>query len=125
MEDTNRYALQLRFVGKSSDGAHQNSELDVLALPVKMGNTLHGRFRNWEPVFEDICLLMNSSAFNRKAVQRTLTAGLPADLIDRQTGQQYMFSAGALASLKLLPTTSSRSCEDSKRDNDFLTFRPH
>jgi hypothetical protein len=103
MENTTRYSLQLRFVGLASDNISGNSALEVLAHPEMAGQPFHGHFHPWEPVFEDICSLMRSSAFHRKAIQRTLTAGLPAHLINRETGDKHMFSAEDLARLSLLP----------------------
>jgi hypothetical protein len=103
MENTTRYSLQLRFVGLASDSITGNAELEVLAHPEKAGQPFQGKFQPWEPVFEDICTLMQSSAFHRKAIQRTLSAGLPAHLINRETGDRHMFSAEDLAGLSLLP----------------------
>jgi hypothetical protein len=50
---------------------------------------------------------MRSSAFHRKAIQRTLTAGLAAHLINRETGGKHMFSAEELAGLSLTPMPGS------------------
>jgi len=102
MENTHHYTLQLRFVENSSD-AMGSSELEVLAHPAGMGQPIQGRFPHWEPIFEDICTLMRSSAFHRKAIQRTLAAGLAAHLINRETGDKHIFSEAELASLSLTP----------------------
>jgi hypothetical protein len=105
MENTTRYSLQLRFVGNGGEGHFDASELEVLAHPEAAGQPFLGRFRQWEPVFEDICALMRSSAFHRKAIQRTLSAGLAAHLINRETGDKHMFSGEDLARLSLAPVT--------------------
>lgn len=47
--------------------------------------------------------MMQSSAFHRKAIQRTLAAGLAADLINRETGSKHIFTAEELAALSLTP----------------------
>jgi len=110
MQNATHYTLQLRFVGSLSDASH--SELEVLAHPVQSdlaSQPFQGRFQRWEPVFEDICSLMRSSAFHRKAIQRTLSAGLPAHLINRETGDKHMFSAEEVAQLSLTPLESGLS----------------
>jgi hypothetical protein len=101
MESSIRYTLQLRIVG--SESKHGSSELEVLAHPCQPGQHFQGRFRQWEPVFENICSWVSSSAFHRKAIQRTLTAGLPAFLINRETGNKHVFSAEEIAQLSLTP----------------------
>lgn len=103
MENTTRYTVQLRFIGSNADGLFANSELEVLAHPEQAGQPIRGRFQHWEPIFEDICCLMRSSAFHRKAIQRTLNAGLSADLINRETGSKHIFTAEELAQLSLSP----------------------
>jgi hypothetical protein len=107
MENTTQYTLQLRLVGNAADGQCDASELEVLAHPSEAGQPFHGRFQPWERVFEEICSLMRSSAFHRKAIQRTLTAGLAAHLINRETGGKHMFSAEELAGLSLTPMPGS------------------
>ena len=101
MESTIQYTLRLRFVG--SDSKQGTSELEVLASPCDEGQPYHGRFLHWEPVFENICSWVSTSAFHRKAIQRTLTAGLPAHLINRETGNKHVFSAEEIARLSLTP----------------------
>jgi hypothetical protein len=107
MENTTRYTLQLRLLGHTADGPFDASELEVLAHPAESGQPFHGRFQPWDRVFEDICSLMRSSAFHRKAIQRTLSAGLAAHLINRETGNKHMFSAEELACLSLSPMPGS------------------
>jgi hypothetical protein len=111
MENTTLYTMQLRFVGSNADGLFGNSELEVIAHPLNHaepgGQPFLGRFLHWQPVFEDICRLMQSSAFHRKAIQRTLSAGLAADLINRETGSKHTFSADELARLCLAPVSGS------------------
>jgi hypothetical protein len=101
MESTIQYTLQLRVVG--SDSKQGTSELEVVAHPCQQGQPFHGRFLQWEPIFERICSWVSSSAFHRKAIQRTLAAGLPAHLINRETGDKHVFSAEEIARLSLTP----------------------
>ncbi len=103
MENTSRYTLQLRFVADTSDASFLDHQLEILAHPTQTGQLFQGRFLLWEPVFEEICQMMRSSAFHRKAIQRTLTAGLAADLINRETGSKHIFTAEELAALSLTP----------------------
>ncbi len=104
MENSARYTLQLRFVADTSDSSYLDHQLEILAQPVQIGQPFQGRFRLWEPIFEEICSMMRSSAFHRKAIQRTLAAGLAADLINRETGSKHIFTAEELAALSLTPT---------------------
>jgi hypothetical protein len=99
MENTVQYTLRLRFVG--SETKIGSSELEVVAHPCQEGQPYRGRFLQWEPVFESICSWVSSSAFHRKAIQRTLAAGLPAYLINRETGSKHVFSAEEVARLCL------------------------
>jgi hypothetical protein len=46
---------------------------------------------------------MSSSPFHRKAIQRTLAAGLDAHMINRETGDKHIFSSDELAALSLKP----------------------
>ena len=103
MENSPRYTLQLRFVAATTDTSYLDHQLEILAQPTQMGQPFQGRFRLWEPVFEEICQMMSSSAFHRKAIQRTLAAGLAADLINRETGSKHIFTAEELAALSLTP----------------------
>ena len=111
MENTVQYTVQLRIVG--SDSKQGNSELEVVAHPSQQGQPYHGRFLQWEPIFEKICSWVSSSAFNRKAIHRTLTAGLPAHLINRETGDKHMFSAEEIGHLSLTPSEAGILLEPS------------
>ncbi len=98
MEKIVQYTLQLRV-----DTTNSVSELEILAHPDATGQPFRGSFKHWEPMFESICAWVSSSAFHRKAIQRTLTAGLPAFLINRETGDKHMFSEEEVATLGLKP----------------------
>ncbi len=95
------YSLQLRPVEMCSNSEHRVSELEIVALPAGSGSEIKARFRQWEPVFERICSILSSSPFHRKAMHRTLNAGLPAHLIDRATGSKHLFSQEEIAMLEL------------------------
>jgi hypothetical protein len=110
MENT-KYTLQLRFVGIDSHSGH--SALEVLAHPCEQGQPIHGRFLHWEPVLEKICSWVSTSAFHRKAIKRTLAAGLPADLINRETGGKHVFSAEEIARLSLTPAEAEALLDSS------------
>ena len=103
MDNSPRYTLQLRFVADTSDSAYVDHQLEILAHPTQAGQQFQGRFRLWEPVFDEICSMMRSSAFHRKAIHRTLAAGLAADLINRETGSKHIFTGEELAALCLTP----------------------
>jgi hypothetical protein len=95
------YSLQLRPVCAAADSAQGISELEVIAQPAGPGSVRKARFRQWEPIFDRICTILSSSPFQRKAMHRTLFAGLPARLIDRSNGSTRLFSAEELAALEL------------------------
>ena len=109
MEDTvQHYTLQLRVVTPNQEGLPGPSVLEVVAYPALPGQSIQGRFSPWEPVLESICTWINASAFHRKATQRTLAAGLPAYIINRETGSKHLFTAEQIARLSLtadLPQT--------------------
>ncbi len=98
MQNPVNYTLQLRMLPADLQGS---TELEVVAQPCQSGLPFHGRFRQWEPVFDNICAWVSTSAFHRKAVQRTLSAGLVADLINRETGSKHLFSEVEIARLGL------------------------
>ncbi len=98
MQSTVNYTLQLRVVPADLQGI---TELEVMAQPCQSGQPFHGRFRQWEPIFDNICAWVSTSAFHRKAVQRTLSAGLVADLINRETGNKHEFSQAEISRLGL------------------------
>ena len=95
------YSLQLRPVEMSLGSGNSVSEMEVVVHPAGPGGVQKARFRQWEPIFERICSLLSSSPFHRKAMRRTLEAGLPAHMINRTTGSNHLFSAAELAELEL------------------------
>jgi hypothetical protein len=95
------YSLHLRPVGAAMDSADGISELEVIAQPAGPGRARKARFRQWEPVLDRICATLGFSPFHRKAMHRTLFAGLPADMIDRSNGHTRLFSSEELAALEL------------------------
>jgi hypothetical protein len=100
-KDTTLYSLQLRPIEPSAESRHGFSVLEVVAQPSGPGSIIRARFRQWEPIFDRICSFVSSSPFHRKAMHRTLSAGLPAHLIDRVTGGKHMFSQEQIAELHL------------------------
>lgn len=100
-QDTTLYSLQLRPIEPSTESDHGFSALEVVAQPSGPGSVIRARFRQWEPIFERICAFVSSSPFHRKAMHRTLRAGLPAHLIDRVTGGKHLFSQEQIAELCL------------------------
>lgn len=100
-KETMQYSLQLRPVEMSSESRHGVSELEVIVFPAGSGKVMKARFRQWEPIFERICSIISSSPFHRKAMHRTLKAGLPTHLINRSTGDKHLFSQEQIAELNL------------------------
>ncbi len=100
-DNTTQYSLQLRPVEPTTESRHGFSVLEVVAQPSGPGSVIKARFRQWEPIFDRICAFVSSSPFHRKAMHRTLSAGLPAHLIDRVTGGKHMFSQEQIAALRL------------------------
>ncbi len=95
------YSLQLRPIQLCSESSHGVSEVEVVAHPTGPGREMKGRFQQWEPIFERICSIMSSSPFHRKAMHRTIRAGLPTHFIDRATGSKHLFSREQIAELSL------------------------
>ena len=103
-QDTTLYSLQLRPIEPSSGSPQQFTALEVVAQPSGSGSSgspIRGLFPQWEPIFERICAFVSSSPFHRKAMHRSLTAGLPTHLIDRATGGKQLFSREQIAELRL------------------------
>ncbi len=105
MDSPVNYTLQLRVVPADM---HGSTELEILAQPCHSGQPIEGRFRQWEPIFDNICAWVSTSAFHRKAVQRTLSAGLVAHLINRETGSKHVFSSAEIARLGLTSREADR-----------------
>ena len=104
-QDTTLYSLQLRPIAPSSGSPQQFTALEVGAQPAGSPSgspgAIRGRFRHWEPIFDRICAFVSSSPFHRKAMHRSLIAGLPTHLIDRATGGKQLFSREQIAELRL------------------------
>lgn len=108
MKIREQYTVQLKFTEIPQGRMPSDSVLQVLAHPATAGPLLSGSFQQWQPVLDVLCSAISPSDFNRKAIQRTISAGLTADLIDRATGRKYLFSADALTFLKLTPGVGIR-----------------
>jgi hypothetical protein len=100
-----KYTVRIKFTGSAAEILLCNSPLHVLASSAGSGPSLSGSFLQWRPILEALCSFGNASPFNRKAIERTISAGLTADLIDRATGRKSLFTAEALSSLRLMPST--------------------
>jgi hypothetical protein len=104
-QDTTLYSLQLRPIEPSSGSLQEFSALEVVAQPSGSASgspgAIRGLFPQWEPIFERICAFVSSSPFHRKAMHRSLRAGLPTHLIDRATGGKQLFSREQIAELRL------------------------
>lgn len=99
--ETTRYSLQMRPVELSHPSEHGVLEMEIVAEPDGPGETIRTRSRQWLPIFERICTLLSSSPFHRKAMHRTLTAGVPMHVLDRTNGAKQMFSEEEIAALTL------------------------
>jgi hypothetical protein len=101
MKSDASYHLQLRLIGDVTGIQDDVCQLEVVAKPEDAGPAFCGQFSHWNPVLDEICTFMHSSPFNRKAIQRTLSAGLAADLINRETGKKFGFGPAVIQSLHL------------------------
>jgi hypothetical protein len=96
-----RYSLQLcpiELCNQSDDGV---VEMEIVAQPEGPGEAIRTRSRQWLPIFERLCNLLSSSPFQRKAMHRTLKAGVAMHVLDRTNGAKRMFSAEEIAALAL------------------------
>jgi hypothetical protein len=101
MKAMTRYSLQLRPVELCSQSDHGVLEMEIVAQPDGPGEAIRTRSRQWLPIFERICTLLSSSPFHRKAMHRTLTAGVPMHVLDRTSGEKLLFSEEEIAALAL------------------------
>jgi hypothetical protein len=99
--ETTRYSLQLSPIELSSHSDHGVLEMEIVAQPDGPGEAIRTRSRQWQPIFERICNFMSSSPFQRKAMQRTLVAGVAMHVLDRTNGEKLMFSEEEIAALAL------------------------
>lgn len=104
---TMRYSLQLRPVEVSQQSEDGVLELEFVAEPEGVGQAIRGRSRQWLPIFERLCTLLSSSPFHRKAMQRTLRAGVPMHVLDRTNGAKLMFSEEQIAALEFDKTNAA------------------
>ena len=99
INETTRYSLQLRPVEMchaSDHGVlgmdHGVLEMEIVAHPEGPGQPISTRLRQWVPFFERLCALLSSSPFHRKAMHRTLRAGLSMHVLDRSNGEKLLFT---------------------------------
>ena len=101
MKKMTRYSLELRPVELSSYADHGVAEMEIVAQPEGPGQPILRRSRQWQPIFERICNLLSSTPFHRKAMHRTLLAGVPMHVLDRSNGARLLFSEEEIAALAL------------------------
>lgn len=100
-KETTLYSLQLRPVELSSQAEHGVLEMEIVAHPNGPGQPILRRSRQWLPIFDRVCNLLSSSPFHRKAMHRTLKAGVPMHFLDRSNGAKRLFSEEEIAALSL------------------------
>lgn len=98
---TTRYSLQLCPVQLSTMSEHEVMEVELVAQPDGPGQSIRSRSRQWLPIFERVCSLVCSSPFQRKAMHRTLTAGVPMHVMDRSNGAKLFFTEEEIAALTM------------------------
>jgi hypothetical protein len=76
-------------------------EMEIVAQPDGPGDAIRTRSRQWLPIFERLCTLLSSSPFQRKLMHRTLTAGVPMNVLDRTNGEKLMFSEEEILALAM------------------------
>jgi hypothetical protein len=96
-----RYSLQLRPLELCSQSDHGVLEMEIVAQPDGPGQPIRTRSREWLPIFDRICNFLSSSPFHRKAMHRTLKAGVVMHVLDRTTGTKQLFSEEEIAALAL------------------------
>jgi hypothetical protein len=101
MNDMTRYSLQLRPVELCNQSDHGVLEMEIVAHPDGPGEAIRTRSRQWLPIFERICTFLSSSPFQRKAMHRTLKAGVPMHVLNRTNGEKLFFSEEEIAALAL------------------------
>jgi hypothetical protein len=97
--ETTRYSLQMRPVELCNQSEHGVLEMEIVAQPNGPGEAIRTRSRQWLPIFERLCTLLSSSPFHRKAMHRTLTAGVAMHVLDRTNGEKLLFSEEEIAAL--------------------------
>lgn len=107
MKKTTRYSLQLRPIELCSHTDDGVLEMEIVAQPDGPGPAIRTRSRQWLPIFERICNLLSSSPFQRKAMRRTLKAGVAMHVLDRTNGAKLMFSKEEIAALALDETSAA------------------
>lgn len=100
-KEATRYSLQMLPIELSSQSDYGVLEMEIVAQPNGPGEAIRTRSRQWLPIFERICTLLSSSPFHRKAMHRTLTAGVPMHVLDRTNGEKLLFSEEEIAALAL------------------------
>ena len=100
-KETTRYSLQMLPVELSQQSEDGVLEMEIIAQPNGPGEAIRTRSRQWLPIFERICTLLSSSPFHRKAMHRTLTAGVPMHVLDRTNGEKLLFTEEEIAALAL------------------------
>jgi len=98
-QDTTRYSLQFRPLEMCNQPEAGVLELEIVAQPDGPGLPISTRSRQWLPIFERLCSLVSSSPFQRKAMQRTLQAGVPMHVLDRSNGAKLYFTEEEIAAL--------------------------
>jgi hypothetical protein len=96
-----RYSLQLRPVELCDMSDHGVLEMEIVAHPDGPGEAIRTRSRQWLPIFDRICTFLSSSPFQRKAMHRTLKAGVPMHVLNRTNGEKLFFSEEEIAALSL------------------------
>jgi hypothetical protein len=92
IKNMTRYSLQLCPIELCSQSDHGVAEMEIVAQPDGPGQAIRTRSREWLPIFERICNFLSSSPFQRKAMRRTLKAGVPMQVLDRTNGEKLFFS---------------------------------
>ena len=103
------YFLQFRPV-PSGTGVQQNCpELEITAVRSGVAGALKEHLQErWKHGLEKACSCMSLTAFECKAMDRTLRMGLPAYVIDRTTGEKQPFSREQVSVLWLTLNGYSR-----------------
>lgn len=102
--ETTRYSLQLCPLEMSQQSDFGVTELEIVAQPDGPGAAIRTRSRQWMPIFERLCSLVSSSPFQRKAMDRTLRAGVPMHVLNRVSGQVLYFSKEEINALTIETT---------------------
>lgn len=100
-QEMKRYSLQFRPLEMCHQPEDGVLELEIVAHPDGPGVPVSTRSRQWLPIFERLCSLVSSSPFQRKAMQRTLHAGVAMHVLDRSNGSKMYFSEEEIAALTM------------------------